>query len=491
MSEFREKAIAGVSWSVVSQLGRQGLSFVVGVVLARLLVPGDFGLVAMVTIVTGFATTFAELGFGAAIVQWQDVEQRHVSSVFWINVAAGVLLSLLFLAGAPLLGAFYGEPDVVPVAMVMASLFFIQSLGIIQTTLFSKSIDFKALAISEVVGIAVAGACAIAAALLGMGVWSLVILKVGTALVMTALLWVLSAWRPQLLFDLDAVRELFGFSANLLGERTLNYWVRHVDDLLIGRYVGEAGLGVYTMAYNIMLFPLQNVSRVIGRVMFPSLSTIQGQKERVKQVFLRMTRTIALITFPLMLGLLATVRPFVLAVFGAQWMPMIPILAILSVLGLVQSIVTLVGSLYLSQGRADLQFRIGLVIKPVLIAGIVIGLKWGIVGVAAGYAIASLIVHVPNMHYAGRLVGMRYAEVVWNVAGVFGCAALMAVLVYGLSTVLPEPWTSGAELAVLVPFGVLTYFGLLRLFRVAAFTEALELARERLALAQGRSTDSA
>ena len=479
MSTFRNKTIAGISWSVVSQVGRQLLQLAIGVILARLLAPRQFGLIAMITVITGFAAVFAELGFGAALIHKQDVKEEHLSSVFWINIGGGIALTVLFMLGAPLIGAFYNEPLLAPLTLLVASTFFFDSLSIIQRTLFSKSIDFKMLSIVEVSAVGIAGVVAIGMALSGWGVWSLAAKAVITSVVTSILLWTFSSWRPDLAFHWSAVKELLGFSMHLLGSRTMNYWVRNLDDLLIGRVIGSGGLGVYSRAYAIMLFPLRNISRVIARVMFPSLATIQHDAARVRHIFQRATRTIALVTFPLMLGLLATTESFVLAVFGGQWAGMIPILQVFCFIGLVQSVVTLVGSLFQSQGRTDLEFRLGLVTKPLLITGIVVGLQWGIVEVAVGYASAVAVSHYLNLRFAGGLVGLRYYDVVRDLTGIFFCAAAMAAGVYGAGLLLPADWPHGGRLAVQVPMGVVFYLMLVHGIDLSAYREARTLLAEQ------------
>lgn len=479
MSEFKDKAITGVSWSIAGQVGHQALAFAIGIILARLLSPDEFGLLAMITVVTGFAQVFAELGFGAALVQKRDLLDEHLSSVFWINVGSGALLTILFALGAPLLSTFYDEPILTPLTRVMALSFFFGSLGIVQQALFTRKIDFRTISIVEVVAVVVAGGVGIGAAYTGWGVWSLAARAVLSTLVTTVLLWVLSPWRPRFSVRWSALRDLLGFSANLLGEKSLNYWVRNLDDLLVGKVIGTGALGVYNRAYAVMLFPLQNISRVISRVMFPSLATIQDDRPRVKRVFLAMTRTIALVTFPAMLGLLVTARPFVLAVFGPDWAAMIPLLQILSVVGLIQSIVTLVGNLFLSQGRADLMFRVGLLTKPILVVGIVAGLRWGVLGVATGYTLAVSVSQYVNLRVAGRLVGLTYLELVRHLAGVFACAVAMAGLLYGVRLVLPEAWSVWPLLCTQVLVGAIFYATLLHAFDLEAYRETRRLVAER------------
>jgi PST family polysaccharide transporter len=486
MSDFRDRTISGITWSIVSRSGRLVLTFVIGVILARLLSPREFGLVAMITVITSFAAIFSELGFSAALVQKQDVGETHLSSVFWLNLGAGLVLTLLFVAGAPLIARFYQEPMLAPLTMLIAMNFVISSLNIVQNTLFTRSLNFQILAIVEICALAVAGAVSITMAYTGFGVWSLAVQSVIVSAVTALLLWLLSDWRPSLLFHWAAIKDLLGFSVNMFGTKVLNYWVRNIDYLLIGRVLGSNPLGIYNRAYDIMLFPLVSVSRVLSRVMFPSFSIIQEDKGRVSSLYLKITRTIALITFPMMLGLFVTVEPFVLTVFGAQWAAMIPVLRILSLVGMPESIGTLTGNLYLSQGRADLEFKVGLFVKINVILGIVIGLRWGIVGVAAGYAIASFVNAYPNFYFAGRLVNLTYWQLLRNVNAVLACALAMAAFVWVTGLIVPSSWPDWALLATQVSSGVVIYPLLVHLFRLRAYQELRALLMEQWHLRRRR-----
>ncbi|WP_158705089.1 MOP flippase family protein [Salinibacter altiplanensis] len=479
MGEFREKTIRGLSWSVVAQVGKQVSQLVFIVILARLLSPREFGLVGMVLIITGFAKLFSSLGLGAALVQKQGIKEKHRSSVFWLNAGAGGLLTLGFVAGAPLIAEFYGEPLLVPVAMVLGVDFLIGGLSIVHRTLFRKEIDFKSLAIVEIASIGLAGTIGVGMAYAGFGVWSLVAKIMASSVVTAALLWILSPWVPRFTFSWEATKELMRFSLNLLGEKTINYWVRQVDDILIGKVLGSDPLGLYRYAYKIMLFPTRKISGVVSRVMFPSLSTIQEDTERVRQVFFRMIRTIALLTFPMMLGLMAVSHSFVVGVLGNQWSEMVPILRVFCVIGLVQSVGTLKGNIFLSQGRTDLMFRLGLFTKPVLISGIVIGLQWGVNGVAFGYAIAVALVTYPEWHYAGKLVGFTYGDLAYELSGVFLCAVAMSVLVFVLGYVLPAHWPHWLRLLTQIPVGAGIYWCLIHSFEVRAYSEMLSLLLEQ------------
>lgn len=484
--EFRQKVISGLMWSLGSRIGGQFLNLVISVILVRLLSPREFGLLALVTVLTNFAGIFVDPGLNAALVQRKNVQPEHFSSVFWLNLANGLLLMLLFMISAPFIADFYQEPSLVMLTMLISIDFFISSLAVVQRALMTKNLDFAQLSIITLAAASVAGVIAIVMALTGFGVWSLAVQTVLRSIIITALFWKLSDWRPSFVFDWAVIKDMLGFGTNLLGTQVLTYWTRNIDNLLIGKFLGTIELGIYDRAYSIMLFPLANVTQAIVNVLFPSFSLINEDKLKIKQFYLKVVRLIALVTFPMMLIIFVTTESFILAVFGPQWIEVIPILKILCLLGVNQSITTLNGSIYLSQGRADLQLRVGTVLRINLILGIIIGLQWGIIGVAVGYAIASLINFYPGIYFSGRLIGLTFSELLQNLALVFICAVVMAASVGALRFLLPVDWPHWLYLITQTLFGIAIYGLLLFVFKVKAYNEAKLLLFERLNLVRKR-----
>ncbi len=480
MSEFRRRTISGMKWSIVSQGVRQVLGLITTVWLARLLSPRDFGLVGMVTVIANFAALFGELGFSAALVQKKDVTQEHLSSVFWLNLGCGLVLTALFAAAAPLVASFNREPILVPLTVFIAADFLVSSLNIVQNTLLTRALSFRTLSVVEISAIAASGGLAIVMALAGFGVWSLAAQMVSLSAVTAAMLWKLAHWRPDLRFSWPAIRDLLGYSLNYFGSRALIYWTRNADYLLIGRFLGANPLGVYTRAYVVMMVPLLNVSRVLGRVMFPSLALIQDDKARVKRTYLKVTRVIALITFPMMLGLFVCVEPFVLVVFGRSWREMIPLLRVFALTGMLESVSTLNSNIFQSQGRTDQQFRLDLVLRTVLVAGIAIGLRWGILGVAIGYSVASALNTYPSVYFAGRLVGLSFAELAANLASILGCSLAMAGIAWAAGRFVFAGWPHWATLAGQVLCGAAAYALLVHFFQVPAYLEARQVVLDQL-----------
>lgn len=480
MQDFRRRTLDALSWSGAAQFVRQLIWLVLGIVLARLLTPRDFGLIAMIVVLTGFASLFLEAGFGPALIHRQDAAERHFSSVFWANLSLGAALTLLVAAGAPAIARFYGEPLLVPLTRVVSVIFLFNALGVVPDALFRKRLDFRAIARVEIVSLLVPGTAAVIMALTGFGVWSLAVRVVGTAGLRTVLLWTASDWRPRWRLDRAAVGELMGFGASQLGSRSLAYWARHADDLLIGKVLGSTPLGIYDKAYQIMLFPLDNITWVVAEVMFPSLALVQEDRGRAGRIFLRIIRVISLVTFPLMIGAFVTARPLVLTLLGSRWVGMVPIVQVIWLAGMAESIVGLSGPLYLSLGQAALQLRVQVVVKTLLVTGIVVGLHWGVVGVAVGYTAAMLIGSYPDLRSAGGLVGLHYADILRSVASVLACAVAMGLLAWVAGALVPPAWPAAARLGLQVATGAASYWMLVKLFGVGAYSDMRRVVGEQL-----------
>ena len=310
------QTMRGVGWSGISQVTKFVLQIVIGAILARLLLPSDFGLIGMVAVFSGVVGMFADLGLGSAIIQRKDVSEEHLSSVFFLNIFAGLMLSLLMLGLAPGIAYFYKENKLVSIGMVLGTRFFISSFAIVQRSLFAKKIDFKKIATAEVTSESLGGGLAIFLALSGMGAWSIVIQSVTSSTVNVILLWSLSKWRPRLIFRWDRLKELLGFSLNLLGSRFINYFARNSDNLLIGKFIGATALGYYNKAYTLMLLPLDNISWVFSGVLFPALSSIQNDIPKIRDKYLQSTRYISAVTFPIMLGVMIVAPELIKILYG-------------------------------------------------------------------------------------------------------------------------------------------------------------------------------
>lgn len=479
-ANLKERTVTGVLWSSGARVGRQLINFSVTVVLARLLVPADFGLVAMIGVFTGFALLFVDFGLVAALVQRKTLTERHLSTAFWMNLASGLALATVVAALAPAVASFFHEPRLVELTLVLSLNFIAGSVAVVQNALLVRSMNFRRLGAIEITSTVVGGAAAIAAAVAGFGVWSLIVQLNASTGVRIMLLWAASDWRPRRFVDREAARELWGFSRNLAGSSAVSYWSRNADNLLIGRFVGASELGIYNRAYSLMLLPLDQISGVMARVMFSALSRIQDDRHRVKRAYLRSIAIIGLLSFPITTGLFVVAEPFVLTLYGTKWADVVPVLQILCVAGLMQPVATTVGWIYVSQGRTDWLFRWGLVASAAMVSAFAIGIKWGIEGVALAYAITIYALLFFTFAIPGRLIGMRVREVFAAVRGPLSAAFGMAGIVWIAGEMLPAGWPSAATLFAQFGIGVLVYVALVHMFALESYLELKDLVRERI-----------
>ena len=404
---LKTRTIRGIGWSATAQIAQLLMQILILALLARLLVPSDFGLIAMVTVFSGFVAVFANLGLTSAIVQKKEISDETLSSTFWISVGLGALLTLALAASAPLIAVFYSDLRLIPLVAFISTIFFINSFGSVQTALLTKSMNFKALAVINICAVGISGSISVFLAFSGYGVWSLAWNVVLAAFIAVVFTWIYSRWVPHFSFRLQHVKGLLGFGANLTGFTFINYFARNTDNLLIGKFLGAAPLGFYNLAYNLLLFPLNNISSVIGNVMFPALSIIQHDKQMVREAYVTSNRYIAVVSFPLMIWLLVAAPQAIRVVFGPKWVSAIVLVQILALTGLTQSIASNVGWIYLSQGRTDIMLKVSIFATIIILISFAVGLRWGVEGVAIAYTIASASLLYPLHAIPFRLIDLK------------------------------------------------------------------------------------
>lgn len=471
------KAVQGVGWSGISKFSRLILQFGITAVLARLLTPKDFGLMAMIAVFTNLVVLFRDFGLTYAIIQRKELTEEHLSSCFWVNVFTGFILSILLCAFAPIIAYFYNEKKITSITIAISSTFFISSLSIVQTALFTKELKFKQLAIIEILGVTIAGVVAAVLAFIGFGVWSLVWQQIVGSVIPVILMWYLSNWKPKFMYKWEKIKDLVDFGLNLTGFNFINYFSRNLDKLLIGKYLGPASLGYYDLAYKLLLFPLNNISEIIGRVMFPLFSAIQDEKKRVSSVFIKSTQYIAALSFPLMFGLLIVASQFIIVIFGPQWKRSIFLVQIMAPLGIIQSIATLTGLIYLSQGRADLLFRVGFIFTVIIAVSFILGINWDVEGLAISYAIADFFIIYPCLAIPFSLIDLKVGYFIKQFKSISLATLGMGGIVFGFRLFL-ENILKTSDLVTLIACvvtGVICYNVFLFLINRDLYREVLEI----------------
>jgi len=407
-NNLTKQATLGILWTGISQFSTQFFRFAVTIVLARLLFPEDFGLIGMAAIFIGVVTTVNELGLSAAIIQRKEINESHLSTSFWTSVIVGVILCILTIVASPFVADFFQEELVQPILVTLSFVFIIGSFAVVPEALLAKNLNFKKIAIAEIGSEISSGIIAIILAFSGLGVWSLVWRMLIGNSILVILLGMIYPWRPSMIFSYKSFKELFSFGINVTGSRLLNYTQSNIDYLVIGKLLGALDLGYYTLAYSIITFPLRRISWVITRVTFPTFSIIQDDNAKLREGYLKVIRYISLVTFPMIAGLFIISPEFVTVVLGEKWSPIVLILQILCIAGAIKSVGTTTGSILLSKGRADIEFKWNIFRIIILTVAILIGANYGIVGVAVAVTVVSFSLFWIIQMIANRLIDLSF-----------------------------------------------------------------------------------
>jgi len=457
---LKKNAISGLKWSTTARIGRQVLQFITLIILARLLAPEEFGLMASAMVVIGFANVFRDLGISAAIIQRLEVTDELFSSVFWISALFGIILMFLLIIFAPIIANFFNVNSLIPILRVLSLSFLFSGFSIVQQAMLEKTFKFKNIAIFELSATFLGAIIGISLALLNYGVWSLVYQNLVFSFTLSLLILISLPQKPRFYFSFIEIKSIANFSGNLAGFNILNYFVRNADYILIQKFLGEQQLGYYTLAYRLMLYPMQNVTAVITRVMFPVLSKIQQDNYKFRDIYTKLANSIALLTFPLMLGLIAVSDNFVLIVFGSKWEPVASLILILAPLGLIQSIYTPAGMIYQAKGRTDWWFRWGIFTGVLFITAFWLGLKWGVIGVAFAYLIANILTFYPGLLIPFKLISLKVYDFMVSFKRTFIISLIMFLVVLFSKFVLNVYIEFTESLIYSVIIGLLVYSGL-------------------------------
>jgi len=455
------QTVRGISWSGISQMVSQALQFVVKILLARLLVPEDFGILGMALVFTMFIETVNDVGMSVAIIQKKGITERHLSTSFWVGLMLGTALFALAVFASPYIAAFFGEPLLRSIIAVLSLSFIFGSFGIVHRTLLMKRIDFKKFAIIEIWTAGISGIVSLFLAVVGYGVWSLVIGSVMASLGSSVLLWVLCPWRPSMILDRESFLDLFGYGKNAMGAQILGYIDSNIDYFLIAKLLDATSLGLYTLAFQMAVFPFRRISRIIGRVTFPAFSAIQDDDEQIRLGYLKTLRYSSLMTFPMLAGLAVVAPVFIPVAIGENWVPMVMPLQILSVYGILKSVEANTNPVLMGKGRPDLCLKYAVFSVGVISLAIYFGIAFGITGVAAAITIAFCGLFFVIQTITNRLIGLKYAALAREVLPAAIGSGMMVAAVW-LFLIAGDRYMDGStSLAASIVLGIVVYTGVI------------------------------
>ena len=431
----------GATWMLGARLSAQVLQFAGVLITARLLVPADYGKMAVVYPIIGFSIIFTNLGLGSALIHARELSDRLLATAFWLNALSGVAMTLLVAALSFPLSSLFSEPQLVPL-LCLASTDFTLHVAVVQAALLERQLRFRTVAVIEVLGAVASFAAIVVGAALGWGAFALVSGPLADTLVTVTGFSLVVRYRPRGGIDRDSARQLWAHAKGVTGFQAVSFWARNADNLLLAGVVSQAALGNYNRAYNLMRLPIDQTVAIMSRVMFPALARLRDDQATLGRAWLRALSFATAITAPVALLLAVSAPSAVHVLLGPRWLDMVPVLELLALAALPQVISATSPGLLRATGQTGLLFRLGLCLGALSIVAMCLGLPWGTRGVATALLVKFCLDVPVVMHVCCQQAGLHWRDVVQTLRGVaLASAALLAVGV--LLRVLLEdvaPW---------------------------------------------------
>lgn len=437
---LQKKTLSGVIWSFTENFMLQIIQFVIGIFMARILTPGDYGMVGMLSIFMAVSQSLINSGFSNALTRKIDRTEVDFSTVFYFNIVVGILLYLIIFFSAPLIADFYHTPLLSDLAKVVALPLIFNSLCIVQQARLTIKMDFKIQAKISVISSIVTGISGLVMAYSGFGVWTLAYSAVVGAVVRCVLMWFLTHWQPRWVYSWQSFRELFSFGSKLLASGLIDTIYSNIYPIIIGRLFSAKDLGYYSRGYAYAALPSTTVTGLLARVTFPLLCEIQNDNERLSRIYRQLLRLSAFVVFPIMLGVAVLSHPVIVTMITSKWEPCVPYLQILCLALMWYPIHALNLNLLQVKGRSDLFLRLEIIKKIVGLSIIFVTYPFGVLVMCIGSVCASLLSLVINTYYTGKLINVGFWMQMRDLLPTIFYAVTMALLVYGVSTIVETYW---------------------------------------------------
>lgn len=472
---LKKDFISGVFWGIIEKFSTLFIGFFITILLARKLTPADYGLVNMIYIFTVLANVILDGGFGHAIIQKKDITIKDTSTVFYFNVIFSLVLYALLYAAAPLIANFYRQEQLIDIARVAFLMLPINSLCIIQHTLLTKKIKVKELTTVTVCSSLVSGAVGIILAYNEYGVWALVYQSLTLQATRALVLWLVSSWRPILVFDFQCIRSIWNFGINMLGVGTLAAIFQNIYTVVIGRFYNVNDVGFYNQAQRLESIASTSLTSAIQRVSFPAFAEIQNEKKRLKEVFKKVINITMYIHFPLMIGLIMISNEVFLILLGEKWLPSVPYFCLLCLASSLYPLHMINVNILKGLGLGKIYFKLESFKRVLMILFIFITIKFNIIYLLCGYVGATLISVICNMHYCGKSIDYKLTEQLKDLFPIFSSTGLMAMMIYLVKMINFTPFY---QLIISISIGIISYIITSIIFKINSFYQLINLLKK-------------
>lgn len=476
MITLKHKTISGLFWSFSETGINQLVHIVIGIILARLLSPDEFGLIGMIIIFIAISQSFIDSGFSQALIRKKDCKQKDYATVFYFNLFVGVLFYSILFCFSSAISRFYNEPILRELVKVLGLVLVINAFAIIQRTILIKNINFKLHAKITLSSSVLSGIIGIILAYKGFGVWSLAIRTVLNQLFVTILFWICNRWLPTLEFSKQSFKEMFSFGSKLLASGLIDTTYRNIYYLIIGKCFSATDLGYYTRADQFSMLPSQKINASLERVSYPVLSQLQNEPSKLKSAYKRIIKSIMLINFSVALGIAAIAQPMILTLIGEKWLPLVPYLQLLCLVSMMYPLHSLNLNILKVKGRSDLFLRLEIIKKTLAIPVILIGIFIGIKAMIVGMIFISLFAYFINSYYSSKLINYSINEQIKDILPDFVISLCMAIIVFFTQMIIPFSPLLKLIISILIGFGIVISFS--KIFNIDGYTELKNIIME-------------
>ena len=428
-----DKTVKGVGWSFIDNIASSGVTFLVGLVLARLLTPAEYGIMAMIAIFIAISNSIIDSGFSNALIRKIHIDRIDYNTVFYFNRLVSIVIYLLLFFASPAISSFFKEPILINVTRIIGWVVIINALAIIPRTIFVRNIDFKTQTKISLISSISSGIIGIGMALSNMGVWSLVGQQISRQLLNTLFLWIFCKWRPVWEFSIKSFRELFGFGSKLLLSGLLDTIYKNIYYIVIGRFYTSSQLGQFTRAEQFKTIFSSNLTTVVQRVSYPVLSSIQEEPERLREAYRKVIKITMLVTFACMLGLAAVSKSLLLILIGEKWLPAVHFLQIICFSGMLYPLHAINLNILQVKGRSDLFLKLEILKKVIAIGPIIIGIFCGIEYMLYGSVCTSFIAYFLNSYYSADLINYSTKKQITDILPTFLVSLFTSAAMWSLS----------------------------------------------------------
>ncbi|MBA9025653.1 lipopolysaccharide biosynthesis protein [Peribacillus huizhouensis] len=439
-SSLKRKTISGLFWSFADLVANQGIQFILQIILARLLLPEHFGLIAMIAIFIAISNSIIDSGFTQGLIREKDANQEDYSTAFYFNLFMAFVMYIVIFILADTISAFFGEDQLVPILKVLSLVLIFNSFGIIQRVLLIKKVDFRTQTKINIISGIISGIVGIIFALKGYGVWSLVVKTLLMQLIQSLLLCFFIKWIPSFVFNVNSFKRLFGFGSKLLVSGLIDTIYNNIYFIIIGRVFSTAQLGYYTNAVKLRDITSQSITASVQRVTYPVLSGMQEDGERLKHGFRKIIKTSAFINFPIMLGLAAIANPLIHLFYGDKWTSSILYFQLLCVAGMLYPLHAINLNILQVKGRSDLFLLLEIIKKSVLTVFIILSLwfQLGIIGLIWAAILNSFVSLFINTYFSAKEISYALKEQITDLVPIFVMTIFMVGVVSLSGMILPE-----------------------------------------------------